>query len=244
MNVGPMASTTPELTSSRLPADFAQGDLEFAKWVAIVTMAIDHYGKIVDDSVFIQTHAIGRVSFPLFAAIIGIRLAVRPTLDLHYFRSLVPWAIVSQPIFVLVGRPWYDGNILITLALGVAATCLLRRRAEISEVGLVVALAAILAVSVFVDYGPLGVAMVPAMTLLVARHGYAGAAAAGPLGLAANVYSSPPFLQLPDLAALLATPVLMFSLWAKVRLPRLPAQAFYAFYPAHLLALHLYDLYG
>jgi len=239
-----MASIAPEPTSSRLPADFAQGDLEFAKWVAIVTMAIDHYGKIVDDSVFIQTNAIGRVSFPLFAAIIGIRLAVRPTLDLHYLRYLIPWAIVSQPIFALVGRPWYDGNILITLALGVAATCLLRRRTQISEVGLVVALAAILAVSVFVDYGPLGVVMVPAMTFLVARHGYAGAAAAGPLGLAANLYFSPPYFEMPDLTALLATPVLMFSLWAKVRLPRLPTQVFYAFYPAHLLALHFYDLYG
>ena len=98
--------------------------------------------------------------------------------------------------------------------------------------------------SVFVDYGPLGVAMIPAMTFLVAQRGYGGAAAAGPLGLAANLYPSAPYLELPDLAALLATPVLMFSLWAKVRLPRLPTQAFYAFYPAHLLALHVYDLYG
>lgn len=243
MNVGPMASITPEPTSSRLSADFAQGDLEFAKWVAIVTMAIDHYGKIVDDSILVQTQAIGRVSFPLFAAIIGIRLAVRPTLDLRYLRHLIPWAIVSQPIFVLVGRPWYDGNILITLTLGVAATCLLRRRTELSELELVAALAAILIVSVFVDYGPLGVVMVPAMTFLVIHHGYAGTAAAGPLGLIANLRFSPPYLELPDLTALLATPVLMFSLWAKVRLPRLPTQAFYAFYPTHLLALHFYDLY-
>jgi hypothetical protein len=239
-----MVSTAPDLSSTRLPADFAQGDLEFAKWVAIVTMAIDHYGKIVDDSVLVQTHAIGRLSFPLFAAIIGIRLAARLTLDLRYLRYLIPWAIVSQPIFVLVGRPWYDGNILVTLTLGVAVTHLLRRRAEISELSLAGALAAILAVSVFVDYGPFGVVMIPAMTLLVARRGYAGAASAGPLGLAANLYPSAPFLELPDLAALLATPVLMLSLWAKVRLPRLPTQVFYAFYPAHLLALHFYALYG
>lgn len=244
MNVGPMVSTAPDPASHRLRVDFAQGDLELAKWAAIVTMAIDHYGKIVDESIFVQTHAIGRISFPLFAAIIGIRLAARPTLDMHYLRYLIPWAIVSQPVFVLVGRPWYEGNILITLALAVAATCLLRRRTEIPELGLVAALIAILVVSVFVDYGPLGVVMVPAMTFLVAHHGYAGAGAAGLLGLAANLRFSPPFLELPDLAGVLATPVLMLSLWAKVRLPRLPTQAFYAFYPAHLLALHFYDLYG
>jgi hypothetical protein len=244
MNVGPMASITPEPTSSRLSADFAQGDLEFAKWVAIVTMAIDHYGKIVDDSVFIQTHAIGRVSFPLFAAIIGIRLAAHPTLDLRYLRHLIPWAIVSQPVFVLVGRPWYDGNILVTLALGVAAAYLIRRRAEILALSLGAGLATVAAASVFVDYGPIGVAMIPALTLLIAQRGHTGASAVGPLGLAANLDRSPPFLGVPDLTALLATPVLLFSLWAKFRLPRLPTQVFYGFYPVHLLALHFYDLYG
>jgi hypothetical protein len=244
MNAGPMASTAPVPTSHRFPADFAQGDLEFAKWVAIVTMAIDHYGKIVDDSVFVPTHAIGRVSFPLFAAIIGIRLAVRPTLDLRYLRKLIPWAIVSQPIYVLVGREWYDGNILVTLALGVAATYLVRKRAEIPEFRLAAAFAAILVVSAFVDYGPIGVAMMPAMALLVAQRGYAGPAAVGPLGLAANLDATPPFLGLPDFGALFATPILLFSLWAKIRLPRLPTQVFYGFYPAHLLALHFYDLYA
>jgi hypothetical protein len=239
-----MASTAPDLTSPRFPADLAQGDLEFAKWAAIVTMAIDHYGKIVDDSIFIQTHAIGRVSFPLFAAIIGIRLAVRPSLDLRYLRHLIPWAIASQPVFVLVGRPWYDGNILITLALGVAATHVFRRCDQLAEVPLVAALAVILALSVFVDYGPLGVAMIPAMAFLVTRYGYLGVAAVGPLGLAANLDASLPPLALQDLGALLATPILLFSLWAKMSLPRLPTQVFYGFYPAHLLALHFYDLYG
>jgi hypothetical protein len=239
-----MASSAPDLTSLRFSADFAQGDLELAKWVAIVTMAIDHYGKIVDVSLFTETHAIGRVSFPLFAAIVGIRLATRPDLDLRYLRYLVPWAILSQPVFVLVGRPWYDGNILVTLSLGVAATYLLRRRAEIPELAVAAALAAIVAVSMFVDYGALGVAMIPAMAFLVTRYGYLGIAAVGPLGLAANLDLSLPPLGLPDLAALLATPVLLLSLWAKVRLPRLPTQVFYGFYPAHLLALHFYDLYG
>ena len=51
---------------------FPQADLELAKWIALITMAVDHYGKIVDDSVFLETHAIGRISFPLFAAIIGM----------------------------------------------------------------------------------------------------------------------------------------------------------------------------
>jgi TraX protein len=240
-----MASNAPALISRRFPADFAQADLECAKWAAIVTMAIDHYGKIVDQSVFVPTHAIGRMSFPLFAAIIAVRLATRADLYARYFRCLIPWAVVSQPVFVLVGRSWYDGNILFTLSLGVGAAWLLNPRTEMSDLARGLALAAICVTSFFVDYGPLGVAVIPAMIYMVRRHGYAGAAAVGPLGLAANIdFLSSPVLTLPDFAALLATPVLMFSLWAKNRLPRLPTQAFYAFYPAHLLALHFYDLYA
>jgi hypothetical protein len=244
MNAARMISQTTARLSGRFAVDFGQGDLELAKWAAIITMAIDHYGKIVDDSIFIETHAVGRVSFPLFAAIIAVRLAARPDLYARYLRYLIPWAIVSQPIYVLVGRSWYDGNILVTLALGVAAAWLVCVRSEMPELARGAAIAAICAFSVFVDYGPFGVAMVPAMVLLVGRYGYAGAAAVGPLGIAANLDLSWPPLALVDWAALLATPILLFSLWAKLKLPRLPAQVFYGFYPAHLLALQYFAIYG
>jgi hypothetical protein len=64
------------------------------------------------------------------------------------------------------------------------------------------------------------------------------------MGLAANTNASWPPFELVDLTALLASPILMVSARAKIRLPRLPTQFFYAFYPGHLLALHFYDLYG
>jgi hypothetical protein len=220
--------------------DFAQGELELAKWVAVVTMFVDHYGKIVDQSIFIETNTIGRLSFPLFAAIIGIRLAFRPALDRRYLRYLVPWAIVSQPVFVLVGRDWYDGNIFFTLALGVVATRILAWRAELPALQAAGSLALIGVASIVVDYGPIGVAMIPAMAHFVATRGYGGLAAAGPLGVAANVTATSPPLLAGDWAALLAAPVLMISTRAKIRLPRLPTQLFYAFYPGHLLALHFY----
>ena len=215
-----------------------------AKWVAVITMAIDHYGKIVDETVFLETHTIGRVSFPLFAAIVGIRLAARPERDARYLRYLIPWAIVSQPVFVLAGRDWYDGNIFFTLALGVLATFAWRRRSAMPEWSLAAVLVAIAIASIFVEFGPIGVAMMPATAYFIARFGYAGLATAGPLGLAANSVPSWPPFQIPDLAALLASPILVLSVTAKIRLPRLPTQLFYAFYPAHLLALHFYDLYG
>jgi hypothetical protein len=202
---------------------FAQADLELAKWLALVTMAIDHYGKIVDDSVFLETNAIGRVSFPLFAAIIGIRLATRPELARRYLRYLIPWALVSQPVFVLVGREWHEGNIMFTLALGVLAA-FVWRHPTLPEWSRSAAFAAILGASAFVDYGPIGVLMIPATAWLFGRSHTVGVAAVGPLGLAANLIPSSPPLQIADLAALLASPILFLSLKGQIRLPRLQLQ--------------------
>ena len=66
--------------SDRPNGPVAHGDLELAKWIALIAMVIDHYGKIVEPSLYLETHAIGRVSFPLFAAIVGTRLALHPSL--------------------------------------------------------------------------------------------------------------------------------------------------------------------
>jgi hypothetical protein len=244
MNRPALVLTPPDRQPGQFWANFAESDLEPAKWVAIVTMAIDHYGKIVDDSVFFETHAIGRVSFPLFAAIIAIRLAMRPEREMRYLRYLIPWAIVSQPVFVLAGRDWLDGNIFFTLALGVAAILVWRRRAAMTDLSFAASIAAILLASLFVEFGPVGVAMIPATAWLVTRSGFAGLAAVGPMGLAANLRPLWPPLEVADLGALFASPILMASMAAKIRLPRLPTQFFYAFYPGHLLALHFYDLYG
>jgi hypothetical protein len=132
----------------------------------------------------------------------------------------------------------------LTLALGVLAAAVLRQRPVLAPWSFAGSLLAIAAVSLFVEYGPFGVLMVPATAYFIARGGYKGLATAGPLGLLANATATMPPLRLADFSALLASPVLMLSVRMKARLPRLPTQAFYAFYPAHLLALHFYDLYG
>ena len=104
-----------------------QSDFEIVKWLAIAAMAIDHYGKIVEPDLFEPTHAIGRIAFPLFATLIGLRIASHPHLAERYVMRLLPWAVVSQPVFVLAGRDWLEGNILITLVVGVLWVMLARR---------------------------------------------------------------------------------------------------------------------
>jgi hypothetical protein len=93
-----------------------------------------------------------------------------------------------------------------------------------------------------VEFGIAGVAMIP----LIARvaSGRLGAALwlIGPLGVLANlIFDSPP-LAAGDLSALAATPVALASARMHGRVPRLPKHFFYAYYPAHLFALHWIEL--
>jgi hypothetical protein len=85
--------------------------------------------------------------------------------------------------------------------------------------------------------------MIPALALLATTHPTRGLFAVGPLGVLANLVAEPPFLAPVDLIALLATPILLLTVPIAGRLPRLPKQAFYAYYPLHLYGLHVMDLY-
>lgn len=220
------------------PRALGQADLELAKWVAIVTMTIDHYGKIVDPSLYALTNDIGRVTFPLFAWIIGTRLALQPALGRAYLQRLVLWALVSQPVYVLVGRSWHEPNIFATLALGVAAHVAIRLWQAGSRGHAAVALASIAALSAFVDYGLLGVFALPALAALGARSIGAGAWASGPIGVLSNLGVWTPYIGPGAPWAVLASPIAWASLKVRRPLPRLPRNAFYAYYPLHLLALH------
>ncbi|MGD8309105.1 MAG: TraX family protein, partial [Chromatiales bacterium] len=136
------------------------------------------------------------------------------------------------------------GNILITLALGVGATWALRWGREGQPAAAVLLLAALAPLTYFVEFGPLGVVMVPVTAALARADAWRGLRASGPLGLLANASLHWPFLGPEGLTALLAAPLAAASARLRIRLPRLPTAAFYAFFPGHLLALHVYGLYS
>lgn len=219
-------------------------DLELAKWVAVVSMTVDHAGKIAAPGLDAETHLLGRLAMPLFAFIVGTRLALSPDLARRYLRTLLPWALVSQPVYVVVGHDWGDGNVLFTLALGVGAAWGLEAFRAGRRGPAAAALALSLAASPWVEFGTLGVALVPAAAALARPEAARAAWACGPLGLVANLHAAPPPLRLVDVSALLASAVAVASLHVPRRLPRLPKHVFYAYYPAHLYALHLLDLYA
>lgn len=216
-----------------------QSSFELAKWVAIVSMVVDHYGKIVDPSLYWPTHFVGRIAFPLFAWIIASRLALRPDLAIRYMRWLLPWALVSQPVFYLAGREWYEPNILFELLIGVLVVAAWQRWTDHMQTT-VIALAAAVA-GMYCDYGPAGALAIPAMTLANRRGRTAAIATLAVFGLLANFPTTDPRMLFAASATLGAPLVALLSLTVPGSLlPRLPKVFFYAFYPAHLLAFALF----
>jgi len=163
---------------------------------------------------------------------------MEPGLWRRYLPRLTFWALVSQPVFVFVGKGWTDPNIFFTLVLGVAAFGLLHEMQRPPRLGRVLLLALVMLAAPFVDYGIFGVLMVPGIAAIAAYRPLWGALAAGPWGVLGNLMVFAPYFGPGGLCALAASAVAMITLRFDMRLPRLPRDLFYAYYPAHLLMLY------
>lgn len=229
-------SSAPRHASAQTAGHLQHARFELAKWVAIATMTVDHYGKIVDPSFYHASNAVGRLAFPLFAWIIGSRLAIDTGLARRYLWHLIPWAIATQPVYVWVGKSWGDPNIFFTLAMGVALHLAVSEWKNNATSGLLIAgVLAFLALGA--DYGVLGLLMIPVIARLNALNPTLGISSVGPLGVLGNLLTRPPYLGPGALWALLASVIAWLSIRSAIPIPRLPRLLFYAYYPAHLLVL-------
>ena len=228
-------SSTDSLSAKQHHIDHTK--FELAKWIAVVTMTVDHYGKIVDPSLYSETNAIGRLAFPLFAWIIGSRLAFEPDLAKRYLWYLVPWAIVTQPIYVWVGKSWSEPNIFFTLAVGVALSMAVRewRIDKFFVFILIITLAFLLWGA---NYGVFGLFIIPVIAKLNKRNPQLGVWSLGPLGVMGNLIARTPYIGPGAIWAMLASLIAWGSIRCQITFPRMPRLAFYMYYPAHLAALY------
>lgn len=202
-------------------------------------MTIDHYGKIIDTSLYLETNNIGRVTYPLLAWIIGIRLALDPESARRYIGNLFLWALITQPIFVYIGYQWVEPNIFFTLLAGVIAHYsfeLLTRGAHLR--GWIILMGSIV-FSAYVPYGVFGVATIPIIAKLSTKRVTWGLWCLGPLGVLSNLILHPPYIGPGAIYALFASVIAALSLRVTPTIPRLPKQLFYAYYPGHLLVFYL-----
>jgi hypothetical protein len=94
---------------------------ELLKILAIVTMVVDHVGKILYPDLLLL-RMIGRLSFPIFAYLIvlGVESTKKP---INYMVTLLVFAVASQvPYFLAFGiQPFERLNILFSLLLSAVA---------------------------------------------------------------------------------------------------------------------------
>jgi hypothetical protein len=92
---------------------------ELLKWIAIITMTIDHIGLILYPEYKVLRY-IGRLAFPLFAYLLILGMESTRNV-MNYFLRLFSFALISQvPFYLALGKlPWEFLNIFFSLSLGV-----------------------------------------------------------------------------------------------------------------------------
>lgn len=214
--------------------------LEAAKIAAIVLMVANHLLMTLPLPWSLWGYVLGRSCVPLFTIIMVARLAAGGP---ERARRMLWWlcitAVLTQPIYFAVTANWpLRANVLVALAAGVVLIEFARRAYYLA---LAVAILAVLAMQPWLDPGataPIGMVIAYATWR---RHRWVGIAVVCALAALSDFVMAPyyPFAGL----GVLATPlILLASPRLADLIPRLPRSTFYAFYPAHLLAIWL--VYG
>ena len=232
--------------------------LEIAKWIALLTMVIDHAGILFHDKIDGLTfRTIGRLCWPLIVWIVAVRLMIKPARAQGYLKRLLIWGLLSQPVFWFTfqgpnGIPFLGGtfNIFITLALGVGLFMVLEpvwrdptmpKTKQAYHLLVALGLLTLGNWPIGVDYRYLAVASVPVIAMTASFSLPASAVMAGIIGAMANLdaFLDPRLLTerivMPLVAGLIAYACLRIT--KPLSLPRLPRWFFYAFYPAHMIVL-------
>lgn len=218
------------------PLNFSDASLSAAKWLALLLMVIDHTNKYLFDGSVQWMYALGRISMPLFAFILGYNLARPGMLGNGGYRRLAlrlaGFGLLATPPFMALNQlpaGWWPLNMMFTMLVAVLSAWLFDLRR------LPTTIAACLAIG---WGGGLGEYWWPAVGLSLfvwkyQRHPSKMAIAGFFVCLALL------WLINGNLWAMCAVPVLYALRWWAIPLPRAP-WIFYFFYPVHLAAFWLF----
>lgn len=215
--------------------NFTDGQLELLKWIGVVSMFIDHFGRLLfgwglETIVF----GAGRLAFPLFALVLVCNLA-RPgdqaTRAKRIALRLAFACAVATPAAIWArGEPMHI-NIFGTLGLGAALCWIFSSQSNLAWRVVLCGLIAI--AGLYVEYGLIGISLVAAIFLwrFKPRRDTAVLAA---IMLLALTYFNASFGGIYGLVGTLAALPLAWAVtYVPVVMPRMP-WLFYAIYPAHL----------
>lgn len=210
---------------------------EALKWLAIITMALDHVAVILlptDTFLYILLRTIGRLAFPLFALLIAYNIVRRGVKPPRYYAPLGIFALISQvPYLWALGVP--RGNIFFTLLFGVLVLDLLLGLIERVELLSWLALLPYVIVALLLSplYGLWGVLLIPLFGLALR---YGGVVWLAPLACTF-------FMNWPSAVTVFAPLLFVVAALSVQQIPinvsRGNKWVFYVFYPGHLALLAL-----
>lgn len=227
----------PTLNFCALPRiEIKTGTLETLKWAALVLMTGDHVNKYLFNETLPYLFEAGRLAMPLFVFVLAYNLARPGAFERGvYKRAMIRLGIfgaLATPAFVALGSlSWFPLNILFTLLVITAVA------SQLDPVGRGTFPCLAGAALVFV----LGSALVefwwPAVAFGVAIWWYCKSPTWAALATALATCTALLWIN-GNLWALAALPVVAIASLVDLRVPRL-RWVFYAYYPAHLMALLL-----
>ena len=207
---------------------------ELLKWVAVVSMTIDHVGLIFFPE-YIIFRVIGRLAFPLFAYLLV--LGMKSTHNIKgYFNRLIFFAIISQIPYSLANeiQPWAKLNIFFTLILSLIMIHLIERG------GITFIMPLIASGIIPMDYGVYGTTTV-LLFYILGKDWKIGASIFVLINFLIAIFDVgyQPF-------AVVALPLILLHDWGKLKISRVKREGkhpqfrkyfFYAYYPLHLMIL-------
>jgi len=213
---------------------------ELLKWIAIITMTVDHVGAILYPE-FTVLRLIGRLSFPLFAYL--LILGMENTRNIrNYFVRLFIFALISQvPFFLALDYGPFDLlNIFFTLSFGLLFIHFFKKSSVFALVPLFASF-----VLPF-DYSIYGIAVIGCMYILKENTKFGVFS----LVLLNTLFLVPWNIQFLSVAAI---PLILLhkngslnmtrETTEKVTIPLWRKYFFYIYYPLHLTLIYLIHLY-
>lgn len=237
-------------------------DTNLLKLVAVITMLIDHTGKMF----FSQYHVmrlIGRVAFPIYAYCLAVGCVYSKN-RLKYLSRIALIGLVTQPIYALsMGHStpkmfaipfrtsplravlnfyvesFHYPSIMLTLALGLLVIWALRERQVILTLGLAVL---VWRIQGSIDYGWRGVALI-ALFYVFIEHWWLSLPIVGAFmfwwGRGYGTYELFGIRFGTQMFALLALPLIYIPTFSKLKVNK---WFFYLFYPGHLIGMLLVEM--
>lgn len=213
----------------------ADGALEAVKWLALVLMTGDHVNKYLFNGTKEWLFDSGRIAMPLFVFVLAYNLA-RPGAMARGVYQRTTWRLlvvggVTMPAFVALGglvAGWWPLNIMFTMAAIAGMLHLVDRDSVAGRAG---------AADVFLAAGAMVEFWWPALALGLAVWLYSRRPSWTAIALAVAAFGGLWYVN-GNPWALAAVPIALGASGAVLRVSRL-RWVFYAYYPAHLVALLL-----